>query len=168
MRELGTETRTEPLTRLEAAKHCGFSAVTFEAWVKRGLLPPSDRNFRGWTCAMLDESLERLTCLGFQPGTSSGKKSAYLPLPHCQCCWRRLCDGRRRQHFYWRHGRTRKRLPASWGSPDFMRALIECERQFALSQSPLKPKGDQSTTASGMQRLAAANDNFNAPTITQR
>jgi hypothetical protein len=121
-----------PLLARDAAVHrLGFLAQTFDAWVRQELLPPPRGDSGKWVQEALDEALDRLVRLGCQPGNATGRNSHFVKIPGCQRVWRKLqeADGAGHWLFYFR--KTGEPLPGTWGSPEFMTALIEGERRLA-------------------------------------
>ena len=129
------------LSRAKAAAHIGFVPKTFERWVAAGLLPDAEPGGTNWNALDLSIALGRLIEFGY-PRDKRGGKRDYIPLPNVQRPSKTLSEGRRQ--YYFRHRKTGRSLPREWGSPEFMNALIECERSFAVQQHALA-SSDQKT-----------------------
>ena len=118
------------LTREQAAVHCGFVVATFDAWVRRGLLPRPSTDEGRWHPEELSAALERAVRDGHLDTISKfGAKPKYAPLPNVHRTCRLQADDTKKNHYY-RRGLP-GRLLGEPGSPQFMAALIAKERQLA-------------------------------------
>jgi hypothetical protein len=117
--------------REQAAAHCGFVVATFNKWVSKGLLPEADPTTGRWNRDELDKALEQLCKFGFEPAIEAAKKGAYYKLPNVHRNPRTYNEVTR-VHFYRRD--MDGALSGKPGSPEFMRGLIEKEREYARQQ----------------------------------
>ncbi|SNY94109.1 Helix-turn-helix domain-containing protein [Cohaesibacter sp. ES.047] len=62
------------LTKQTAAAYCGISPVTFDAWIRDGLLPPPITGHRRYDRRAIDLALDKLSNLD---STEDQSQSAY-------------------------------------------------------------------------------------------
>lgn len=110
------------LSLAQAAAHCRFLEATFVKWVRCGLLP-AGRN-KTWDMQSLDSVLSTLLASGV-PGNQKIRDAQRYP--YLQHIPRQRVADPRRHHYYFRP--SREKLPGPLGSPEFMKALIECEQR---------------------------------------
>lgn len=118
-----TETR---LTTEQAAAHCGLLPKVFSQWVKAGLIPPT-----GWSKTQIDAVFDRLMTRGIERPPSTKQSSFDVPNVH-RVPRRNSLEIVR--HHYYRRG-MKGSLLGKPGSAEFMRSLIDRERQLALRKS---------------------------------
>lgn len=119
---------------MEAAAHCDFEVRSFIKWLRRGLLPTADEANGLWEQAAIDSALKTLMEIGYRPSADRNFKPREYSFPNVHRVPRSRSDGTRGMHFYFRPklgGLSRIKMPGVPGSPVFMRALIDCERQLS-------------------------------------
>jgi hypothetical protein len=125
----------------KAAAHCGLLPKVFSQWVKSEMLPATN-----WTREELDETIHRLTSVGIDrsPG---GRRAALPSLPNVHRVSKRNSLEITRYHYY-RRG-MKGRLRGEPGSPEFMRSLINKERQLASNEvaPAIRPKDERKSRA---------------------
>jgi hypothetical protein len=133
-----------------AAAHVGFTVPAFLKWQRCGFLPAADPNTGGWIKEELDRALAEIQTNGVQHDNPRWRHSNFRKIANAHRVWRKL-EKDRVGHWLFYFRPTLERLPSVWGSAEFMRALIECERRWASEQLTAKPSDlslTQSTIAS--------------------
>jgi hypothetical protein len=137
-----------------AAHHCGLLPKVFSQWVRCGILPPAD-----WTKEVLDAALDGFERIGVVTGPNASRGNT-LKIPNVHRVARRNTVGIVRYH-YFRRG-VRGPLPGKLGSAEFMRSLLEKERQITARVVATPKVADRDGAPAPTNSPSIANDVLSA------